>query len=66
MLDVCVRRHVRTNFEVDPLVVLNRRVVEGYVSRVFGVCDMECVTVEPEPMSESLIYLFRLREKGLL
>ena len=65
MVDVSVRRHVRTRFD-DENVVLVRRVVEGYLSKVFGVCDMECVTVEGEPMQESLIYLFRLREKGLL
>ena len=42
------------------------KTIYNYKSERFGVCDMCVNTVEPEPMQEALIYLFWLREKGLL
>jgi len=58
-----------SGFVADPVLGVARgarRCIYNYRSKYFGVCDMVVEMVEPEPMQESLIYLFRLREKGLL
>jgi hypothetical protein len=54
-------------FVADPVLgfgVRGRHMIYNYKSKYFGVCDMCVELVEPPPMQESLIYLFRLRESN--